>query len=126
MILFVEKLASLLNSREKLSVLFLFFLILTGAFLEVLGVGALLPLIMLLSKPDAIQENVYLDKAYVWLDPASTNEFIVFCLAIVLVTYILKNAFLNRGISQIPQQMLKKSLCLFPLMWIFISLHWKH
>ena len=94
MISVFEKLTSLLDSREKFKALLLFSLILIGTFLEVLGVGALLPLVTLLSKPDALQKIDYLNKAQAWVDLSSTNDFIILCLAIVLVIYILKNAFL--------------------------------
>ena len=89
-----EKLASLLDFREKTRVLILFFLVLVGTLLEVLGIGALLPLVTLLSKPDAIHESPYLSKAYELTHISSINGFIILCLIVVLAIYIFKNAFL--------------------------------
>jgi ATP-binding cassette, subfamily B, bacterial PglK len=94
MISVFKKLASLLDFREKTRAFLLFFLALLGTLLEVLGIGALLPLVTMLSRPESIQETPYLNKIYEWIHPSSTNEFIIFCLAAVLAIYILKNALL--------------------------------
>ena len=94
MISVFKKLASLLNPREKNRVMILFFMVLIGVFLEVLGIGALLPLITLLSKPEAVQETPYLSDVYEWVSPSSINEFVALCLVAVLMVYILKNVFL--------------------------------
>ena len=94
MISVFEKLASLMGFREKIRVLMLFILVLIGTLLEVLGIGALLPLVTLLSNPEAIQDTAYLNRAYEWVNPSSTNEFIIISLATVLALYVLKNAFL--------------------------------
>jgi len=88
------KITFLLNFREKIKGMILLLMVLLGTFLEVLGIGSLLPLVTLLSRPESIQETSYLRELYESIHPSSINEFVILCLVAVLAIYILKNAFL--------------------------------
>ena len=82
------------NRKEKWTVAFLFLLIFIAASLEVLGIGALLPFIALLSKPGLVESNVYLNKLYRMVDPGTANEFMIWLGFALIAIYIIKNIYM--------------------------------
>ena len=90
----LSKLWYLFDRRDRIQLCLFFILILGGTGLEVLGIGAILPFIALLSKPEYIQENAYLRQVYDWIEPTSLNQFIIWMGAGMMGIYILKNIYL--------------------------------
>jgi ATP-binding cassette, subfamily B, bacterial PglK len=90
----IKKLWALFNARQRRGVILLIFLIMGGTALEVLGVGAVIPLIVLLSQPDAIEENTILQQLQQWLQPESTQILLQWTLSGVIFIFLLKNIYL--------------------------------
>ncbi len=59
MVLVLKKFYRLLNKHQRNRVIILFFMMLTGAFFEVLGVSMMLPLVTAVMNPDIITENKF-------------------------------------------------------------------
>ena len=63
MINIIKKFKILLDERQKKRIVLLFFITLVGAFLEVLGVTLMVPLITAIMQPDIITTNAIIAKA---------------------------------------------------------------
>jgi len=93
MISIIKKLSYLLDRREKIQVIGLFFLLLIGSALEMLGVGFVIPFISLVSQPELIQEQPILNRIYLALGSPSSEQFLVIICLIYLLIYVGKNAY---------------------------------
>ena len=71
-----RKLFSLLDPRERLRGAVLFLMLLTVAFLEMLGIASIMPFVAVLANPDVIEANPYLATVYAWSGLETTNAFL--------------------------------------------------
>ena len=85
----IKKLWSLFNASQKLKIILLVFLIVGGTALEILGIGAVIPLIVLLSQPEAIQDNQILQQFQQWFQPDSTQSLLLWTLAGVIFVFMI-------------------------------------
>ena len=100
-----KKILSLLNKSQKMSMIFLFFLMLIGMLLELLSVGMMIPLITVVMDPSAIEK--YLDSLNFFADKFAINfisindilnipqqTIVAYVVITILIVYALKNLFL--------------------------------
>ena len=73
--------------------LLLLMMIISGN-LEILGIGLILPIIALLTNPDLIHQNYFLNLIYEFLQPSSNKSFLLMLCFLVPLVYLLKNGFL--------------------------------
>lgn len=90
----IKKLYSLLDRDGRRRSYLMLLLILALAFVEMLGVASIMPFVMVLSNPDVVETNHYLNSAYVFLGFESTEHFLFFLgivmLVVILATIIFK------------------------------------
>lgn len=87
-----------LDRRQKLQVLWLFFLIVIGSFMELIGVAVFLPFIQMLMDPEAAlnsYDHPYLGRAYRTLNVSGINSFLVILALLICAVYIFKNLYLS-------------------------------
>ena len=60
----LKKLLSLLNSKERKDAVFLTFMIIIMALLDMIGVASILPFMTVLTNPDIIETNTLLNQMY--------------------------------------------------------------
>lgn len=95
----IVKLWYVMDKKRQRQSLELFFVILIGSFLEMLGVSAILPFVNVLMSPDT-----FMNKGFgsiirrIWIGELNYNSIIVIVGCILIVVYILKNIFLY-GVS---------------------------
>jgi len=93
MLKLLYKLSSLLSRRDKWICVIFIFMMVFNAFLEMVGISLIMPVIALLSKPELIQQNKYLLYIYNFIAPSSNSSFLkILCLMLIGV-YVFKNAF---------------------------------
>ena len=90
----LKKIWSLLTKREKIISIFLFAMMLLSSGLELLGIGLIMPVIALLSKPELIEQNRYLKLVYDFIAPGSYKAFLIILCVALIALYIAKNLFL--------------------------------
>lgn len=91
----IKKISYILSGRQKIQVVLLFVMILIGGAFELLGVSAILPLVEVLLNPAVIEtEGIYKTVAEV-LNITSHAEFCVFLCVMMIVVYVIKNAYLS-------------------------------
>ncbi|MDP1880717.1 MAG: ABC transporter ATP-binding protein, partial [Parachlamydiaceae bacterium] len=89
-----SKILFLSDRIDRIKIILLFILILSGTFFELLGLGSILPFLFVVSKPGLINENFYLNKLYNWISPGSVNNFLIWLGLIIIIVFTLKNAYL--------------------------------
>lgn len=62
--------------------------------LEIVGIGLIMPVIALLSKPELIEQNEYLKFAKKVINPSSDESFILILCSLIIVLFLFKNSFL--------------------------------
>lgn len=87
------KLMYILNAEQKRYGMLLLILSFVGAFLETLGVSAIVPLIQALMTPEEILENEWAAKIFEYLNIHRNEEIILATGAGIIFIYILKNLF---------------------------------
>ncbi len=88
-----KKICYIFDKKQKLKAALLFLVIIVGAFVELVGVSAVLPFISAVLNPDQILEAPVLGDLYRILGFADINEYIVFLGGAIIVVYILKNIY---------------------------------
>lgn len=89
-----KKFSLVLEKEQKKKVAILFFMMLIGAFLEVLGVSLMLPLMTAIMQPDIIETNAIVAKVCGILDLHSHRTFVIACIAALIAVFIIKDTFL--------------------------------
>ena len=90
----VKKLRYILDRKQKINICFLGVMILIGGLLETLNVSAILPVVYVIIDPVQAQENQYIRKVMDFIGIEDVGSLVIPFLSILIVMYILKNAFL--------------------------------
>lgn len=90
----LKKINYIFDTRQKVKLVILIFLILIGSLLEMIGVSAVLPLVNLAMKPDVINRNGVLRLCGEWFHLESLNDFVIFFSLALGIVYIFKNFYL--------------------------------
>lgn len=90
----VRKFGKLLDKRQKKRIVILFILMSIGAFLEVLGVSLMLPLVSALMQPNIIETNEMVKWVCGVFDLHSHRTFVIICICALILIYVIKDVFL--------------------------------
>ncbi len=90
----LRKLNVLLDKKQKRIMVYLIFVMLVGAALELLGVGMILEAVTVITDPDILEKNGMLADIYGALGMGSMTEFSMVLLGALIVVYAVKNAYL--------------------------------
>ncbi|MCI0562160.1 MAG: ABC transporter ATP-binding protein/permease [Nitrososphaera sp.] len=94
MIDIINKTLKLLLHRERWSAMGLLVAIMVTSLLDLLGVASILPFMSLLSQPEIIERNEWMQKLYYLLGFSSTHSFLIFLGLVVLILVVSNNVFL--------------------------------
>ena len=89
----LKKIWLLLDRKEKTLFFLLLVMMCIGAYLELLGIGLVLPIIAVLTNPVLLQENKLLHFIYKLLSPSSDRQFMVVMCLLVSAVFFLKMIF---------------------------------
>ncbi|MDM8553182.1 ABC transporter ATP-binding protein [Desulfococcaceae bacterium HSG7] len=87
----VKRIFALLTATERRKLYWLFTAMILMAFVEVAGVGSIMPFMSVLANPDIIVSNQWLNLIYTELDFTSTHRFLFFLGLAVLIILIINN-----------------------------------
>ena len=82
------------NRQDRLMFYLLLLLMFAAANLELLGIGMLLPIVALLTNPELIHQNYFLEQFYRILNPSSTKSFLLTLCFLMVLVFLAKNLFL--------------------------------
>lgn len=91
----LKKINYVLNRKQKINLLILLFIIFVGAFVELLGVSAIMPIIEVAMNPAVINEKWYLIMIMETMGFEDANDVLVFWALLLIVIYILKNIYVT-------------------------------
>ncbi|MBO5336737.1 MAG: ABC transporter ATP-binding protein [Lachnospiraceae bacterium] len=94
MLQILKKLNVLLDKKQKRTMVGLIILMVIGAFLQTAGVGLLVQVVSIVIDPNAIMNNELAQFAYELLGMESYQSFSVLIMALLIVTFIVKNIFM--------------------------------
>ncbi len=83
-----------MDKRQKKRIGILFVITVIGAFLEVLGVGLMLPLVKAIMEPDIIEKNEIIKWVCGVFDLHSHRTFVIVCIAALILIFVFKDVFL--------------------------------
>ena len=90
----LKKIGYVLNRKQKLQLAMLLIIIFIGAFVEMLGVSAILPIVNIAMSPETIEETGYL----VWIRDTfglhDAKQMLMFMAVVMIVIYIVKNIYI--------------------------------
>lgn len=89
----LKKINYVLDRKQKINLVILLVIIFVGAFVELLGVSAVMPLIDVAMEPETIDEKWYLVLISRYTGIADANQMILFLAVLLIVIYILKNVY---------------------------------
>lgn len=90
-----QKVNYILDKTQKIKLLFLLFVIFVGAFVELLGVSSILPLINVAVNPGTIDETWYLRDIYQLMGFQDAKQMLLFLSVALIVIYIFKNIYIT-------------------------------
>lgn len=88
-----HKLMVLLDKKQKISMIYLLFLMLISAILEATSITMLLPIVQAIVQPEAVQKG-FTGWFYKLLGSSSVSQFVVTVMAIMIAAFVVKNLFL--------------------------------
>ena len=89
----IKKINYVLDRRQKINLCILLVIIFIGAFVELLGVSAIMPLIHVAMNPETIDEKWYFVLIRKYTGITDANQMILFLAVLLIVIYILKNVY---------------------------------
>jgi ABC-type multidrug transport system fused ATPase/permease subunit len=84
----VNKIYSVLTNKEKKNAILLIFLFLISAIVDSLGVVSIIPLIALVSRPDLIESNNFLNQIYIFSNLNNSQEFLFYIAIIFFFIFV--------------------------------------
>lgn len=91
----LKKANYILDKRQKVELFFLLIVICVGAFVELLGVSMILPLINVALDPNTIESTWYLAAIKYHFGFSKVNEMIIFLAIILMLIYLVKNLYVT-------------------------------
>lgn len=96
----LKKINYVLDRKQKINLLFLLLIIFVGAFVELLGVSAILPVVNIALTPEIVDEKWYLILIRDTFGYTTVSQILVFMASIIIAIYILKNLYITFMYSQ--------------------------
>ncbi len=94
MLSILKKYNHLFDKKQKSRIAILFFMMLIGAFLEVLGVSLMLPLVTAIMQEDIINTNALVRRGCTFFGIESHRGFVLLCIFALIIVFIVKDLFL--------------------------------
>ena len=91
----IKKVSYILDRAQKVKLLILLIIIFIGAFVELLGVSSIMPLINVATDPDAIEKTWYLLMIRDFFGFTNIKQIVVFLAVFLIVIYIVKNLYIT-------------------------------
>lgn len=91
----LKKINYVLDKRQKINLCILLVIILISAFVELLGVSAILPIVNIALDPSYIEKEWYLTMLMEWLRFTDPKQMLVFLAFVLIAIYVVKNLYIT-------------------------------
>ena len=92
--LLLNKIKYILSLKHKREILFLIFLLLIGMFMEIIGIGIIIPVLSVVTNPDYILKFEIFRKTYQFFGIEGNDNLINFTLFLFAFVYLIKTSYL--------------------------------
>lgn len=90
----IKKIWKIFNLKQRLQLFALLIMTIIGAFLELLGVSAIMPFVNIAMNPDSIMENGIMKQLYDFAGCTSINQYLIILSGLLIGIYVIKNGYL--------------------------------
>ena len=90
----IKQMSQIFSSSQKFKIFLLLVIIIIGAFMELLGITAILPFINLAIDPGNILKNKFLYSIYTFFNFENPESLIIVLAIFIIVMYIIKNLYI--------------------------------
>lgn len=90
----IDKLNRILDRKQRRKIIFLFFMMIIGACLEVAGVSMIIPLVSVIMIPEAMHSNRSLLTVCTFFGITEYRTFVLLCIGALIFVFLVKNLFL--------------------------------
>lgn len=90
----LKKINFILNRKQKINLIILFFVILLGTLMELAGVSIILPFVQAIVEPDALMQKSYVIKICELLNIKEMNQLLIGLSFVLIGIYVFKNIYL--------------------------------
>lgn len=90
----VKQVYSMMSKRQKQQIILVYAMASIGSVLEMLGVSVIIPLIQVISDPEQLLANEYVQLIMNWLGIIEINHLVLLIAGGVIIIYLLKNLYL--------------------------------
>lgn len=90
----IKNLSKLLNKKQKVQFIILFFMMVFGGILETAAVTMIIPLVGIILDANSIHSNSFLNQIYYSLGLSNENQFLIVIILSMIFIYVFKNIFL--------------------------------
>ena len=91
----LKKINYVLDKKQKIHLILLLIIIFIGAFVELLGVSAILPVVNVATSPETIDQTWYLSCLKQTLKLEDAGQMLIVLSIILIIVYILKNVYVT-------------------------------
>ena len=89
----IKQMLSILNSKQRRNFYILFVIMFIGAFVELLGVGLVMPLVNVVSDTTILSTDIYILIGNIF-GLSSARDYVLFFAVALIIIYIIKNSYL--------------------------------
>jgi ABC-type bacteriocin/lantibiotic exporter with double-glycine peptidase domain len=85
----LRKLLTLLSEDERKKAIYLTFFILLSAILDVIGIASILPIVALLSNPNLVESNLFINKFYIFFNMNDQQSFLFYVALFFFIFFLI-------------------------------------
>ena len=89
-----KKIIYVFNTKQRIRLVELLIIIILGAFIELIGVSAILPFVNVMLNPQSIYSTGYLSDIYSLLNLQSSTQFLIVLAIGLIIIYVVKNIYI--------------------------------
>jgi ABC-type multidrug transport system fused ATPase/permease subunit len=91
----LKKVNYILDRKQKIKLFVLSVIIIIGAFMELLGVSSIMPLINVAMEPSVVDTTWYMIKIRDFFGFTDVNQMVVFLSLVLIIVYVVKNIYIT-------------------------------
>lgn len=91
----IKKVNYILDRTQKIKLIILLIVIFVGAFVELLGVSSIMPLINVAMNPETVETTWYLSKIRDFFGFTEIKQIVIFLSIFLIIVYIVKNIYIT-------------------------------
>jgi ABC-type multidrug transport system fused ATPase/permease subunit len=85
----LRKLLTILSEDERKKAIYLTFFILLSAILDVIGIASILPIVALLSNPNLVESNLFINKFYIFFNMNDQQSFLFYVALFFFIFFLI-------------------------------------